>query len=88
MRKVNVMEANKEHVQQVFRQVLDIEDLEIFPEMTAQDVEGWDSFNHLNLVFALEERFDIRFSTQEMGAMANVGDLFVLLNKHGVEVEW
>ena len=82
------MKATKDHVQQVFRQVFEIEDLEIFPEMTAQDVEVWDSFNHLNLVFALEERFDIRFSTQDMAAMADVGGLFVLLNKHGVEVEW
>jgi acyl carrier protein len=82
------MNATKDHVQQVFREVFEIEDLEIFPEMTAQDVEAWDSFNHLNLVLTLEERFNIQFSTQDMAAMANVGDLFSLLNKHGVDVEW
>jgi perosamine synthetase len=68
---------------------IDSDTLNIDPQKADDKVvEGWDSCNHLNLVFALEERFDIRFSTQEMGAMANVGDLFVLLNKHGVEVEW
>jgi acyl carrier protein len=82
------MKASKDDVQQVFRQVFDMEDLGIFPEMTAKDVGAWDSFNHLNLVLALEERFNIKFSTQEMAAMAKVGDLFVLLNKHGVEIEW
>ena len=82
------MNVTKDHVQQVFREVFEIEDLEIFPEMTAQDVEAWDSFNHLNLVLTLEDRFNIQFSTQDMAAMANVGDLFALLNKHGVDVEW
>ena len=82
------MNVTKDHVQQVFREVFEIEDLEIFPAMTAQDVEAWDSFNHLNLVLTLEERFNIQFSTQDMAAMANVGDLFALLNKHGVDVEW
>jgi acyl carrier protein len=82
------MNATKDHVQQVFREVFELEDLEIFPTMTAQDVEAWDSFNHLNLVLTLEERFNIQFSTQDMAAMANVGDLFALLNKHGVDVEW
>ena len=82
------MKVSKDDVQRVFRAVFDMEDIEIFPEMTARDVETWDSFNHLNLILVLEERFNVRFSTQEMAAMAKVGDLFELLNKHGVEVSW
>jgi acyl carrier protein len=78
----------KESVQAVFREVFDNDELELFPAMNARDVENWDSFNHLNLILALEERFNVRFSSEEMASMANVGDLFLLLNKHGVAVAW
>ena len=42
-----------ERVKGVFREVFEDEELEIFPEMTARDIETWDSFNHINLVVAL-----------------------------------
>ena len=80
--------STKDDVQQIFRDVFDLEDVEIYPQMSAQNVKNWDSFNHLNLILALEEKFNIRFATEEMANMANVGDLFVLLNKHGVDLSW
>ncbi|MEG3840728.1 acyl carrier protein [Microcoleus sp. herbarium14] len=83
-----MQEVTKDDVQTVFQEVFDLEELEIYPELNAQDVKNWDSFNHMNLILALEERFQVRFSTEEMAAMANVGDLLVLLNKHGVNVSW
>lgn len=82
------MQATKQDVEQVFRMVFEHDDLEIFPQMTASDVESWDSFHHLNLILALEERFDVRFSSEEIAGMEKVDDLFWILGRHDVEVSW
>jgi acyl carrier protein len=80
--------VSKEQIQAIFREIFQNENLEINPEMTARDVENWDSFNHINLIIALEEAFNVRFSSEEIGKMANVGDLFRILEAHGRNVSW
>jgi acyl carrier protein len=77
-----------ERVRSVFREVFEDKGLEVFPEMTARDVDTWDSFNHINLVVALEDAFDITFTTDEMAGMANVGGLVTILRSRGIEVVW
>lgn len=77
-----------EKIQRVFREVFENSDLSIFPDMTAKDVDGWDSFNHINLIVALEEAFGVSFTTEEIGGMTNVGDLVKLLQKKGHDVSW
>jgi acyl carrier protein len=47
--------------------------------MTAQDVEGWDSLNHINLIVAIERALQVRFTTREVGKLANVGELVALV---------
>jgi acyl carrier protein len=49
------------------------------PETTANDIEGWDSFNHLNLVVAVESRFGFRMQTQEIESLTKVGDMVQLI---------
>jgi len=83
-----IIKATKQDVEQVFRIVFGRDDLELFPEMTARDVENWDSFHHLNLILALEERFGVRFSAEEIASMEKVDDLFWLLGQRGVDVSW
>ncbi|MEW6319646.1 MAG: acyl carrier protein [Acidobacteriota bacterium] len=78
----------KDDVQDIFRSVFNDPQLTLFPEMAAKDVPAWDSFNHLNLILALEDRFGLRFSSEEIAAMANVNDLFTSLNRHGIAVAW
>lgn len=75
-------------VQDIFKQVFENPDLLIRPDMTAQDVEGWDSFNHINLVLALELAFDITFTTEEIATMAKVDDLIVILRQKNISVSW
>ena len=82
------MNVTRDDVQEVFRTVFNDPDLTIQPGTAAKDVPSWDSFNHLNLILALEERFGVRFSSEEIAAMANVGDLFTTLNRHGVTASW
>ena len=59
----------------IFREVFNVPDLVIGEETTAADVAEWDSFNHLNLIMAIEEEFSISFTTQEIGKMTCVGDM-------------
>ena len=62
----------------VFRDIFD-EPIELKPETSAADVPEWTSFNHVNLVVASETRFGVRFSTGDIEALKNVGDLVALI---------
>jgi len=64
-----------ENLNEVFRQVFDDDTIEIKTEMTAGDVDGWDSLSHINLIIAVEAAFNIRFSQRELLSFKNVGDL-------------
>jgi acyl carrier protein len=68
-----------------FRDVFDSPDLVLTEQLSAADVEGWDSFAHINLIVALEGNFRVNFTTTELGQMACVGDLITLLEKKGVK---
>jgi len=63
----------------VFRQVFDDDSIAIHDAMTAKDVAGWDSLNHVTLVVATEKRFGVRFRTKEVNALNNVGELVALI---------
>lgn len=45
------------------------------PDLTANDVQGWDSFKQIEIVIAIEERFAIRLTTRELDNLRSVGDL-------------
>jgi len=55
-------------------EVFDDDDIKTAPEMTANDVDGWDSLSHVNLIVAIEGRFNIRFSPRELLSFKNFGD--------------
>jgi acyl carrier protein len=63
----------------VFRETLDLDDLVLTPQLTAHDVEGWDSLNHILLVVAVEQKFGIKFSTGEIDGLKNVGQFIDLI---------
>ena len=65
----------QERLKGIFREVFDDDGIEIHPAMTANDVDGWDSLSHVNLILAIESRFDITFSQKELLTFKNVGDL-------------
>ncbi len=64
-----------ERMNKVFREVFDNPEIEIFDEMTASDVVGWDSFSHINLITSLEIEFEIEFTQQEAFGFKTVGEL-------------
>ncbi|MCX7826416.1 MAG: acyl carrier protein [Verrucomicrobiae bacterium] len=59
----------------IFRTVFDNDEINIQPETTANDVDGWDSLSHVNLILAVERGFGIKFSQRELMTFKNVGDL-------------
>ncbi|MDB5891524.1 MAG: acyl carrier protein [Polaromonas sp.] len=65
---------------QVFRDVFDDDDIVLTRDMTAADVEGWDSQAHVNLIVAAEVRFGIRFRTAELESLHNVGQFAELIS--------
>jgi acyl carrier protein len=74
---------------EIFRQVRDIisevleqPDLQVTAETKADDVEGWDSFNHINIVVAIEARFGIKVRTAEIEELRNVGELVDVVEEH------
>jgi len=60
---------------QIFRLVFDDDSLQITPDTTANDVDGWDSLSHVNLITTVEAKFTIRFTRKELLRQRNVGDL-------------
>jgi acyl carrier protein len=67
--------AITEKLTQVFREVFDEDTLVLTDEMTADDVDAWDSLSHVNLMIAIEIAFGIEFKQNEIQSFANVGEL-------------
>lgn len=59
----------------VFRDVFMDDGLVIRPEMTAEDLDEWDSVTHISLVYAIEEEFGVEFAADDIQGLANVGEL-------------
>jgi len=59
----------------VFREIFDDETLTLRDDMSAKDIDGWDSLAQINLIVAIESEFGIRFKSNELTALANVGAL-------------
>ena len=72
-------QAQLDKLSEIFRVLFNRPDLELNDELSAKDVPGWDSFNHVNLIISIEEEFGVRFSNDEVGGMQNVGNLKTLL---------
>ena len=68
-------EALLEQIQVIFRDVLDDEEIVLTEASTAEDVEGWDSLTHIQLIVAIEKHYKIKFSSREILSWKNVGEL-------------
>ena len=70
-----------EGLHEVFWDVFDDEDIQIRDETTANDIEDWDSLEHINLVAAVEKKFNIKFNMGEVNNMKNVGEMADIILK-------
>lgn len=75
------MRAISPRIQAVFQDVFDDDDLMLTEATTAADVENWDSLTHIDLIYGIEKKFGITFSTREVQSLKNVGELQMLIEK-------
>jgi acyl carrier protein len=64
---------------EVFQDVFDEDSIMVTPELSAKDVDGWDSITHIRLMLTVEKTFKIRLSAPEIGKLGNVSDLVTLI---------
>ena len=64
-----------EIVQDIFRDVFDDESIEVTETTNSEDIEDWDSLEHINLVAAIEQEFDIKFTMAQLQGFKNVGEM-------------
>ena len=71
-----------ERLNEVFRGVFDDESITVNDQTTADDIEDWDSLEHINLMAAVESEFGIKFSMGQVVTMKNVGEMVdIILQK-------
>jgi len=68
-----------ENLNIIFKDILDINEINLTNETTAEDVENWDSLSHINLIVAIEKNFNISFTTREAKSFNNVGEMVELI---------
>jgi acyl carrier protein len=69
------MDKLLEEVNVIFREVLENSSLKINLNTSAQDIDNWDSLNHVMLIAAIESKYNISFELDEMINFKNVGDI-------------
>lgn len=68
-----------EKLGEIFEEVFDRDDLEVSAELSADQVEEWDSLSHIRLIISCEVAFGIKFDTTEVSELAKVADLVSLI---------
>ena len=59
----------------VFQDVFDDPDIRVYDDTVADDIDGWDSLEHINLISAVEKKFKMRFKMKEVSTMKDVGEM-------------
>ena len=64
-----------DRLNEIFVDVLDLDEVELTDATTADDIEEWDSLSHVQLVVAIEKAFGVIFTALEIMKWKNVGEL-------------
>ena len=59
----------------IFIDVFDLESISLSRDTSAEDIEEWDSINHVQLIAEIQKQFDVKFSARELLSWDNVGDI-------------
>ena len=72
-------EEIKEQLTPIFRQAFSDETLVLTDDLSAKDVDKWDSLTHMQLVSNVEAKFDIKFKLKDLNKLKKVGDLVAIV---------
>ncbi len=73
------MEQIQSEVQDVFRRVFGNDTLIVTPKTTQEDIEAWDSLEHINILSIIEQQYGIKFNLNEVMEIKTVGDIIDLI---------
>lgn len=71
-------------LEKVFEDVFD-EKIPLNPDLSAKDVEDWDSLSHITLIAATEDEFGLKFKMKEVSSMKNVGEMVSIIAERGTK---
>lgn len=60
---------------EIFCEVLDLDEIDLTDSSRADDIEEWDSLSHIQLIVAIEKAFGIKFTSLEIMKWNNVGEM-------------
>ena len=64
-----------EKVNEIFRDVFDDDTLVITDETNSDDIEDWDSLEHISLIISMEKEFGLKFDLKDVNKLENVGQM-------------
>ena len=64
-----------EKLNEIFIDVLDLDEVELSDETSADDIDEWDSLSHIQLIVAIEKEFGLKFTSKEIMSWKNVGEM-------------
>lgn len=70
----------KNKLTRIFQATFNDDSLELTEQLTANDVDNWDSLTHMILISDIEQEFDIKFKLKDLNKMKNVGALIEILS--------
>lgn len=85
MKRSLIMNKNEivKRLTEVFRDVFGDDTIIITEKTTANDIDDWDSIEHINLISAVENEFSMRFKMREVSGMKNVGEMIDIISQRG-----
>lgn len=72
-----------ERLNKVFQEVFDDETIKVNDATTSDDIDDWDSFEHINLIVAVEEEFSFKIPMGKTVTMKNVGEMVDIILEMG-----
>jgi acyl carrier protein len=69
----------KQKMSEVLKDILGHSNFEIHDELTALDVDGWDSLSHMMIITKIEEAFNIKFKLRDLNKLKNMGSLIEVI---------
>ena len=77
------MEQIYKRLNEIFKGFFDDDSIEIDENTTAEDIEDWDSLNHITLIDTVESEFGVRFTMGEVSGMKNLGEMAEIIKERG-----